>query len=216
MLSDLLVADTIDRIRFAVAIKKNPNNTHAGVVYYNPFDDQIYLLHLGGPGLPSHDPWDITWGWVVPRFLKREELLMFQVLCHYIAELKQRIPYGFKYSRASRFLHNGTVLLDDGHKGLTCATFALAIFATFDRHVLNLESWKLRPEDKMAIQWIGGPRVFDDPGIEAELPCLRYRPEEVVAGCMSERNEVPFDLAVPLGMEIVAKMTRFLSRNGIN
>lgn len=215
MISELLLADAVDGVQLAVAIKKEPHHTHAGVLYHCPFKDKLFLLHMGGPGQVSHDDWNVAWGWCVPRFLKPEEVLQFRVLCHYVSEQREILPYGFAHSRATKLVKAGQLgqlALDPSVRGLTCATFVLAIFATFDVFPLNLESWTKRPEDKHYIQYIAG--FFNEPALAAEWPCLRYRPEEVVAACMCDNSEVPFNVAGPLGLEIVAKMWRFASRNG--
>ena len=211
MLNRLLVADTIARIRsFAVAIRKFPTHTHAGVIYISPTEGKPFLLHLGGPGRLTREDWTPAWGWAVPATLKVEELRQFAVLCQHMAELQEDIPYGFKYHASVRFTRDGRLDKPDGYKGLTCATFILALLATYDVLILDLETWPERQEDQDWIEWLSD--YHKDPGIKAELPCLRYRPEEVVAGCLSGTAPVAFDVAEPMGREVVTKMEEFGNR----
>jgi hypothetical protein len=156
------------------------------------------------------EAWNQEWGWVGVTALKREELFQLAVLCEHVFEAKEDMPYGFRYSRATKFLRDGRLQTADGCKGLTCATFVLALLACYDIMLLDLGTWPVRAEDEVAIHWIAANQ--SDPEVAAEFPCTRYKPEEVVAGCIANSFNVPFASVEQLGKQIVEKMGGYLER----
>jgi hypothetical protein len=211
MINSLLVADNVVQIRhFAVAIQKLPHNTHAGVIYVSPTEGGLHLLHLRGPGQLARESWNQEWGWAGVGSLKREELYQLSVLCQYVFEAREDIPYGFKYNAATHFLRDGRLQTADGCRGLTCSTFVLALLASFEIMLLDFGNWPVRPEDEQAVRWIATAQ--GNPEVAAEFPCTRYKPEEVIAACTCNALNVRFDVAEPLGRQVVEKMTGYLDR----
>src|SRR5436190_4218020 len=153
MADNLLVADNVARVKFfAVAIKKFDHNSHAGVLFVGQGKSErqgkLWLMHLGEPGELAIEKWDESWGWCAVHALKREELRQLAVLCDYVSDAKEQIPYGFKYSSATRFTRDGRLTLADGHKGLTCSTFVLALLASYEIILLDFATWPERSEDE--------------------------------------------------------------------
>jgi hypothetical protein len=212
----LLVNDTIERVLdFAVGLKLGQHNNHAGAFYRDPDDNQIYLLHLIGTGqqsgkcLPVRERWQPPWGWMVPN-LKREELRLARGYCDLVFDLQEEIPYGFRFGLDHRFAEGtGRLQLTDGCRGLTCATFVLAILHSINIRLLDLDSWKDRPEEQPAMEEIAQAQGA---GIADELPCKRYKPEEVAGACITDSIPVVFDRAVELSKHVVEKMVGYLDR----
>jgi hypothetical protein len=212
----LLVADTTERILdFAAGIKLGRDNNHAGVLYRDDDNNQIYILHLVGTGnqsgkcLASRDGWTPPWGWVIPQ-LKREELQLARGYCHLVYDLKEEISYGFRFGLDHRFAEGtGMLQLTKDCRGLTCATFILAILHSINIRLLDLDSWEDRPEEQAEMEVIAQGQGA---GVADELPCKRYKPEEVAGACLADRLPVAFPLAITLSAQVLEKMRGYLDR----
>ena len=191
---------------------------HLGIVYRTPRygANTIHLLHV-----PSHmgsvrGRLRNDYGWlepILPRPLAR--LLVAQ--CVRIMERYeyQGLPYGLRYAYA-QFDVNGEYK-PNGDKGLTCATFVLAVFASAGLELLRREEWFLRIDDrrdkKRLIRGVrdGGAQqhaaVLES---EDEMAAPRFRPEEVVAAGTVDGSALPlgFREAEARGAAIVAELLR--------
>jgi hypothetical protein len=218
MTARLIVADSVHDIQFlALAFRKFPTHTHAGIIYRD-VDGEVFMLELRGPNELHREACRPSVGWTIPT-LKREELRLVAQMCDLVWTVhraNQDIPYDIEYTRDGRFNANtGQLELGGKLKGLTCATFVLAVFNSFNIQLLELDSWQIRPDDIEWQHWIA--ECFQDPGLAAKSPCLRYRPEEVVGVGLADSvppTGIPFQIGQELGVEILKQQTEFLQRSG--
>jgi hypothetical protein len=92
-------------------------------------------------------------------------------------------------------------LLSTTGRGLSCATFVLAVFASLGIDILDLKTWKVREDDSVwqkQIVDIGRkmrPTAEDhwDYLITKELGCIRYRPQEVAVGATADEFPACFE-----------------------
>ncbi|NMQ20807.1 hypothetical protein E4P82_17370 [Candidatus Competibacter phosphatis] len=189
----------------------NPDNKwqrHVGLIYW---------IDNSGPRF-CHLAW---------HFMLRDEPLPADYFCGpsgldpvnkifmaaYVALLNQNVgdvPYGIDY--------DGTYFDDQGHyivqplgRGLTCATFILAVFARNGFDLVETESWPERPDDVEWQQQIIGVlgRYASREHIEAvkqNVGAKRFRPEEVAAGVVSQNIPLHFSAARVLAQEILHDM----------
>lgn len=138
------------------------------------------------------------------------------------------LPYAVRYEGGGFDRQGNLQLVSTTGRGLTCATFVLALCERIDIHLLDLPSW---PYDRSGdTEWHSniitlleqrvhelGDYSEDLAHLEAvrqETPCARFRPEEVVAGVvLRELHPVHFDKASPLGAEIVVGLPPYAKSN---
>ena len=181
-------------IDLAVAISKDPKDGHwhAGIVFRDA-DDQLHLLHLGWhrqfwDEAPSKD-----YSYVDLQ-LEPDRLAQLAALCEAISEryanqpASRSIPYALRYDK-TRFDATGTMVLGTDEFGLTCATFPLAVFESGAVQLVELNSWPVRPEDRVAQEKILKlmHRTVADAAhlakVRAELGCIRVQPQETAGAC---------------------------------
>lgn len=96
-----------------------------------------------------------------------------------------RIPYGVALPDDCFDATSGAWLLGPTGRGLTCATFVIAVLKAAGFTLLDVLSWQARPEDEAWRQLIiaalrGNPSNRQQADhIEREGACSRFRPEEV-------------------------------------
>jgi hypothetical protein len=136
-------------------------------------------------------------------------------LCRLIAKKNQRIPFGFTftYSR-SYFSRSGDYIPGDLGEGLTCATFVMAVFNTYEIPLLKIEEWPLPRLEDMGWQTgqaRGIGRQFGAiiaAAIEEAVGSPRFLPEHVTAGATSPDRPVGYQSACALGDRIRRALLR--------
>lgn len=160
---------------------------------------------------------------VVPN-LEREELDTITAICRLIHRRRihrgkwQPLPYSFRYPQGAGVDPTGEMLLGDG-VGLTCSTLVLAVFETAKIPYLDPSGWVERPGDKSKQQELlkamrEGIPGFAPPAapvhiakVEAELPCIRIRPEEVASAGMTDHRPIDYERAERYGRWIIERLT---------
>jgi len=133
-------------------------------------------------------------------------------LCRLIANKSKNIPFGFTYTGVY-FTHSGDYISQDFGHGLTCATFVMAVFATYSIPILRIEEWQRRPNDLI---WQTGQvniiearyGSFVAAAIADHIGNPRFLPEEVAAGSVSANRPLGFNEAEPLGRRIRRDLIR--------
>lgn len=207
-----LVADTVARINdVGIGIMLQRGNNHSGALYRDDDDNQIYILHLPAEGKPHRDPWNPRWGWGVPR-ITRQELRLVRAMCHLVFDLQDDIPYGFKYGLDTRFSSaTGALTTATDCRGLSCATFVLALFHSLNIHLLAVDSWEIQPEELPGMVAIA-ERQPNHEAVIAELPTARFTPEQVSGACLADELPIEFEEANECGNLVVEKMSGYLDR----
>ncbi|MCX2896825.1 hypothetical protein [Pseudomonas mandelii] len=196
---------------FGVAFREfAPGWNHAAIVFTDIGSTDLRLLHLGGNYDFRNDLLEPEYLLVPCDDFSSDELDL-------LAELAQRmwkqtgtkIPYNFDYDGSESF-DIDLAFMADGGRGLTCATFVLAFFHLYGLAIVDVGTWKFRPED---LKW--QKRIFEI--FEKELSvehaarmkanigsAARFRPEEVI-GSVSRFAGVPlhFERARVVGKEFL-------------
>jgi hypothetical protein len=128
-----------------------------------------------------------------------------------------KVPYSFRYApKEYRYVREGAIQLD-GLNGLTCATYVLSILDWLKLPLLDYSTWKERASDeseqRYILQFIRAPREHIAKAA-SEIPCLRYRPQEVAGACQVDSYPVPMSDAEPLGNQLIQDMEDFYRRVG--
>ncbi|WP_283966822.1 hypothetical protein [Tritonibacter sp. AK171] len=146
-----------------------------------------------------------------PAGLEFENQLVVAAYASAIANSKPSIPYGFDANGMIFDDESGELLEAPAGKGLTCATFVLALFRTLGFEPLDEETWPTRDEDK---QWQDQiMQAMMDAGasqnhIDAVInngQSRRFRPEEVVGTSVTSYEEwaIGFDRAKVIAQEVL-------------
>lgn len=157
-----------------------------------------------------------NYAWTIPPL---DELVLQQLgdLCAAVGAKGTRVPYGFRYSPTT-FSPSGAVRISGDSIGLTCATFVMAMFLSVGVALLDEARWGGRAEDASWQEqvWVLMATNNSRLGILesnldknlSDIPCHRFRPEEVVSAARfpPQSHPVTFDTAAPLGAELVAKL----------
>jgi len=128
--------------------------------------------------------------------------------CRRIAYSNAHIPYGFAFSEKC-FGNDGSYKQMEVGKGLTCATFIIALFHSFALPIVRLESWIARPEDaewQKTILRILEQRASKEhiAAATAYIGQFRYRAEEVAAAATSPTPPLDYNECTGLAAAILA------------
>jgi len=182
-----------EHLAAAIVARTPRGNLHAGVLF-RAAGDGAEALHLGWEDR-LHSGWEWTGLWAVPD-AEPEKLRSVAAVCRRVRtrfERDPRFPYGVMFG-ADGFDEDGALLVVPPARGLTCATFVLAVFQTAGVVLAVYETWPVRPDLNAEFLDTIGPICRDYPGLyetlEAEVSagCVRFLPEEIVGAC---RCKVP-------------------------
>lgn len=132
---------------------------------------------------------------------------------------KYRIPYAFRYRNNVRFnVQTAELMLGDG-LGLTCSTFVLTVFESVNIPLVDFNGWQVRPDDNRRHDFLLGQMKNGIPSakippahpdhvarVQAELPCIRVRPEEVAATGFFDDLPAGFTELEPAGQWILERL----------
>lgn len=195
-----------------VAIKRGDFGLHCGLLYR--WGDEVRLLHLAFHHLLCDQPPDLSYLWaVVPEDeLDVYNARAFAAWAKVVGEAGASIPYGFNM--------DGLVLDEQGQllpspvgRGLTCATFVLALFRCFQiKAPAAVETWPTREEDavwKSSIIALLKARNADPEHIQAlesETLQARFRPDEVIGSVSSSGWSFNYEQARELADAILVEL----------
>ena len=175
---------------------------HIGIIVRIKPDQAPRLLHLGFhhdlryDELASVDHWETNYAWLDFSGFSDREMKQLAVWMETIWNVNwKNVPYGVAYSGAGYFDSvTGKFISSHTGRGLTCATFVMAMFEDFLFPIVEWGSWPQRSSDQGFLTFIIGK--LDDfvaqgkaeaAHVDAQKAALgiapRYRPGEVaVAG----------------------------------
>jgi hypothetical protein len=199
----------------AVAIIVSRHGTHTGIIHRA--GGKLFLLDQRWHEDLGNAPCDGMCPCVIPNLLP-EEINDVTGLCRLIATRREQnprdpAPYALYRNPLTRISAvTGEILLSGG-LGLTCSTFVLTIFEAARVPILDLTGWPRRPGDddrhRELVALMRRTRVREDHVrmVEAELPCIRVRPEEVAAAGMADAMPANHDQAECGGRWILELLT---------
>jgi hypothetical protein len=129
--------------------------------------------------------------------------------CRYVVKRTPSLVYSFQYAKGTKLVDKGkTIGVEPDGVGLSCTTFVLALLEGQGVTLLDVGDWKQRRDDERVERILAGFATAGaayglTPEIGKEIPCLRYRAEDAVAGCLLGSHNVSFDQAWPKGVEVL-------------
>jgi hypothetical protein len=200
----------------AVCAGRTSSGTHAGILFRDRKRKKVRLLdfHLDGCVHVVDIDAPPEMAWAIPE-LDELELGEVSAYCKSMAMARPvpHLHYFFSITEATHLVETGGTYSLANAQGLTCSTFVLAVFQTLKLPLLLLPSWPLRPDDESAQRSLLGllSRLRQRLSItihqlinaRAQLPCRRYRPEEVAAACVVGGHPTHFDQAAPAGTDFL-------------
>ncbi|WP_437942733.1 hypothetical protein [Sorangium sp. So ce341] len=206
----------IERIAFAIGIPHSPEQRHIGILYKEESgsETRTRMIHLAWHhDVRSEEPKD-KYMWVQPSIHPTRARVLAR-LCKLLADKyrgrRPSIAYALRYE-GGKFEPKSGNFLTETERGLTCATFVLAVFATRGVPLLRAEEWPPRQDDEVwqravvEILRSTGAEAEHVAAVEQEVGCARFRPEEVAAAGTSPDLPAPFGYASRVGEAIVARL----------
>ncbi len=187
----------VDRIR--------GNYIHTGILHRED-SGQLNILDLRWHENLRCEPATQEYHCVIPD-LYEEEIDSITGLCRLIQKLNlgentQKIPYAFGVAADTEINNTGDIILKNG-LGLNCSSFVLVVFKNAGVPILNIEGWPNnrtgdieRQQQLLEMMKTGLPNANPPvppaqpehiAKVEASLPCIRVRPEEVAGAAMADR-----------------------------
>ena len=169
----------------AVLCRTEQGNLHTGLLYKN--GESACVLHLGWQDRLSKE-W--TWPrlWAAPD-VEPERLLSVAGYCRLIwnrYEQDRKFPYAIQFS-GTTFDIQGQLVFGENSRGLTCASFVLAIFLSMGITLVDESDWPVRPEEGRkflkAAEEIASPDHSALLRAEVEAGCVGILPDEVLGAC---------------------------------
>jgi hypothetical protein len=170
----------------AVVCRTDHGNLHAGLLHRRA-GQHPGVLHLGWQDHLSEE-WSWAKLWAVPE-TEPEKLRVAAGVCRRIMRVykkRRAFPYALAWL-GSDFNSRGGLRLKPGSKGLTCATFILAVFKTAGVELVLEEDWPIRTaDDRRFLELVAGFATDEHLEVlrsEVEAGCRRIQPHEVVGAC---------------------------------
>lgn len=198
-------------------VTQDRNQNHSAIVYRGD-DGKYYLAHLAWHYHFKHELWDGKYYWVELPGISEE---VQETLADWIVLVASKaadipIPYSIVFSPDRSFDAAGGYIDSNDGRGLTCATFILALLSDFGMPIADRTTWPTgRSEDQT---WAIKILKYLYTEIHTKYPHLlpqfakqwdqrmqlsRYRPEEVAACAYCYSGfPVSFDDASSIGRGI--------------
>jgi hypothetical protein len=181
----------------AAILARTPHgNLHAGIVYFQ--DGAARFLHLAWQDTLAND-WTLGGVWACPS-VEPERLESVAGMCRLVwreYENSQRFPYALRFEGTS-FDHSGRLVLGARSRGLTCATFILAVLRSVGVTLVDEGSWPIRKaEDERFLDALSRFATTEHMAIlrrEVADGVKRIWPDEVIGACMVSSLPAAFDV----------------------
>jgi hypothetical protein len=196
--------------KIAVAIQRTERGWHTGILSRDDEADSHEFLHLAfhcdvRAELPTDD---LAWvaPTIAPELTSQIAARCRRIRNRYAGGRSGSIPFGLMYVETT-FAPTGELQLGGTERGLTCATFVLAVIRSVGVELAEIDSWQPRESDASFLAWVIGvlqtrarPEHVD--GVSGERHCARFRPTEVAASTAFRATPMPFELARATGQAL--------------
>lgn len=209
--------ENVDGLGTAIRLFESSPQAHVGLVYKGANSEPRILHFAEHLDVRDDAPPSGNYRWAQIA-LNKPNRKVVAALCTALAKRvgdeSFEVPYGFKYT-GDYFTPTAEYVGVGIGNGLTCATFILAIFRTFDIELLKVDEWEARElsqEDfdfqRKQLDYLKSkyPKVAAAAGIHFGAP--RYRPEEVVAGSICGQPPIGLKEAVRIGMKVLGALKK--------
>jgi len=181
----------------AILARTPRGNLHAGLVFVR--SGRVEFLHLAWEDRLATDwPWNGVWA--CPA-VEPERLRSVAAMCRRVRkkfDRDRKFPYALRFDDSS-FDQAGRLVLGVNARGLTCATFILAIFNSVGVVLVDEKSWPVRRhEDDGFLAFLSAHATTQHMEIlrrEVDEGVRRIWPDEVLGACTVSSLPVEFELA---------------------
>lgn len=189
---------------------------HIGVLYRDGSNADVILLHLAWHHDLRNESPHRAFLWLSPS-LPQRRLRQVAAMCRKIWRSNGRatIPYAFSWPSDSFDDETGEYLLGPTRRGLTCASFVLAVFEAAGLRLVNYESWPVnRTDDHEWQEWVITTLETSNPpataehiaAVKSQLGAARFRPEEVAGAALVTPLPVEFEIAAEHGLMVLGRL----------
>lgn len=187
-----------------LAIRATEWGQHAGILYQH--EGQARLLHLAFHHLLQDEVATPPYRWVQIN-LDPVNKIVLSALVSRIANKAPLIPYGFNSDGVCFDDQTGDLVACPAGRGLTCATFILAVFSLYAFDLVDMSTWESRAEDEIWKEQIVSLLEQHAPAehvqaVREDRNAPRFRPDEVVGASTHELWPVEFQTAQALAEQI--------------
>lgn len=194
----------------AVVLCRTPHgNLHVGLLH-RARAQHAEALHLGWQDqMQQQWPWRRLWA-VPPA--EPEKLRSVAGLARLVWRRFDRdrvFPYALG-DVDGRFDGGGRLQLSPTSRGLTCASFVLALFRSAGIPLLNAASWPIRPEEDReflrAISGFASPEHLALLTAQVDAGVVRIYPQEVLGACTLPELPADFEQTRPAALGVLLKL----------
>ena len=194
-----------------VAIKRVQHTHHTGLLY--KVGDQTRMVHLAFHHILRDELPDLTYRWVSIQMDEMNAEIVANFAAR-VARAENPIPYAFDATGVCFDPATGELLEPPAGKGLTCATFILAILHAWGHSLIDEPTWPERDDDVAFREYIlslyAEQAVPDEfvSAVTSQPNVARIKPSEVCGAATVHHSDWPvtFENAVELAQRITADL----------
>jgi hypothetical protein len=178
-----------------------PDLRHLGIACSDTDGSSNQVVHLAWHRDLRNDDLDAHEGWVfVPRIPLARQRQVAALARKVFAVNGQQVPYALSAPSECFNAQTGSLLLGPNRRGLTCATFVLAIFHAAGLPLLQYDTWPPADREDLSFQlWViaelekhrADPAHID--GVRSEVGGVRFRSLDCATASISDDIPLPFE-----------------------
>jgi len=214
------VADlaTSNQLAAIVIRRVTTDQLHVGIAFIEEDNGSYSVAHLPWHNKPLRGVLQDCYFWIVPNFSSLRALQVASMCRLILQENSFGLPYALSVPNGCFDAQTGKSLLGPSGRGLTCATFVLAVFHSIGLNLILWETWPRDREGDAEWQRHVVEQLKDPPGggekaskehileVENQIGAVRCRPEEVAGSSAAEHHPVSFEDTIPLAREVLRQL----------
>ena len=186
-----------------------PGQNHCGIIY-RVDSGELFIIHLAWNYRLMNDPLSPNYQWARTTLSSRDQRTLAGLCCA-IWNAKPEIPYGFDPDTIRFDPTTGNIVPAPTGKGLTCASFVLAVLKALQFDLLNETEWPENANEAWQVHIVDSlERSSASPeqvcAVKRDVGSRRYRPEEVAGASTDGSWPVGFKRAQQLASGVVAAL----------
>lgn len=193
-----------------VVINETDQNQYHTGFFFQDIYNNVKFLHLAWYDHLSYEEPDENYKWLDIPFDQFNQI-HFQLFLETIyKQNKNSIPYGIAIDGIT-FGQDGKLLKEEEYSGLTCATFVMRVLHSQGYKIIDIDTWKINPEDQewqsMIITALENYYKTSEDFISHQKTYIgkvaRYKPTEVVVAANSENPPLTQESIINLAKDLI-------------